>query len=215
MFQERFEKVVQFFNTHHPDLLASARKEFFDTTGEVYEEDPFFEERIENYLEWAVLDRPCEGSLRPIDIYERNFGPTLHGDDRETMHALVNRLNSLFEVRKIQPKETSVTLMDLADKTKYLVTERRSLLALQKGHIIQVRLIQRGEKFHFLQAFVHHPEKASAVIRKLMRQYRKEEIEDIVPLLIALQRTWMQCQRYQHVPPSHFYGALSLDKIYG
>lgn len=214
MYQQRFDEIINYFNEYHHDALTEAREEFYSRTGEIFEDDPFFENRIMNYLEWFLFDRIFEGNDTAIAHYKKKLGPELSKEDRETVDAFCYSIHSLFEVRRSVQKKQKVILRNLTDNIKYEVSERRSLAGLEKGSIFEARLIQKGDKFLFLQAFVHHPAEARKIIRKTVKKMLKENVEDFGPYFMTLQKAWMQCQRYSHVNAARIYAEENPEKLH-
>ncbi len=205
MYQEYFESIISFFNERFPEELQLARKDFFLQTGEIFEDDAFYEDRVTNYLEWFLFDRPFRENPSAIDYYRQTLGSEPSEMDMETLKAFSQPIHGMFEVRRIKPKLNQVVLRDLCDQSQYTVTERRTLVALTKGSLFEARLFAKNDKIHFMQAFVHHPAQASKFIRKTFKLLRKEVTEDFRPVFLKLQKCWMDSQRYGHVDPKRIY----------
>ena len=214
MYKEHLDRIVTYFNDRHPKALAAARQEFFELTGEIYEDDPFYEERVANYLEWFLFDRPFDERGRAIDYYERTVGRALSEEDRETIDSFCRPVHSLFEVRRLRPGKHLVVLLDLADRAKYEVTERRSLVGLNKGAVFETRLIRKNETVFFMPAFVHHPPETAAFIRGKMKEMRRAGVEDFRPFMMTLQKIWMRRLRYGHVSAQRIYTEEMLEKLH-
>jgi hypothetical protein len=214
VYRDRVDQIVNYFHEQHPDELKNARGEFFSATGEIYDDDPFFEDRTANYLEWFLFDRPLADGRLPITVYFERFADGLRGDDLDTLRAMTQPVHSLFQVKRLLPKNNIVVLTDLADNSRYDVTERRSMVGLEKGDIFEARLITRGDKTVFLYAFVHHPRAAKRFLARRMKQLRKSGIDELQPFFLALQKMWMQSNRYQHVDPARIYSDDRLRELW-
>lgn len=213
MYRERVDQIITYFNDHHPDELTRARDSFFGATGEIFDDDTFFEDRTANYLEWFLFNRPMSDGRRAIDVYFERFADGLRGEDLETLRALTQPVHSLFQVKRLLPKKNLVVLTDLSDGLRYEVTERRSLVGLEKGDIFEARLIVRGDKTVFLYAFVHHPRVARRFVLREMKRRRKAGTADFLPFFMALQKLWMQSHRYVHVNPARIYCDERLNEL--
>lgn len=211
MYQDRLDEILTYFHQRFPEAMAKARVEYFNLTGEVFEDDPFYEDRLTQYLEWFLYNGNLSGRT-PIRHYLEEEGPKLSEEDRVTIEAFTHPRHSLFEVMKLKPKEQAIILMDLATREKLVVTERRTLVGLAKGNLFETRLFEARGQLYFMSAFVHHPDMAASFIRKRMKRMRKEGVTDFVPFLIALQRLWMQSQRYRHVSPKKIYSEENLQR---
>lgn len=206
MYVDLIEKALTYVNARYPQSLLAARQEFFAMTGEVYEDDLFFDERVNNYLEWFLFARPFMTDPNAFAFYAREAGPTLSAADQLTLLAMREPVHGLFEVIKIAPKKNLIVLRSLLDKkVKFDISERRNPVGLNKGEIIETRLVAGAEATHFLNAFVVHPAKAGKFIRKRIKQMQKEGESEFLPFFMLLQRLWMQCRRYKHVNPTRIY----------
>ncbi len=204
MYQRHFEDIIRYFNEHHPDELTRARQDFFSQTGEVYDDDPFYEDRVSNFLEWFVFDRPFGEDTSAAHHYRR-LNDGLSPEDLETLDALCQPVHGLFEVRRLLPKKHRVVLRDLRDHATYEITERRTLAGLNKNGLFEARLVMRDDQWHFMRAFVMFPDETRGFLKKQMKRMRKAGIEDFRPYFMDLQKVWMKCQRYAHVDPMKFY----------
>lgn len=173
-FQPFLDQLIAFASTEDkkPDLLA-AKAEYFGLTGEVFEDDKSFELRMASFLDYYLFDRVTPGSgktpaqaLYALRVQEsaneeasvfRNFTETRHG---------------LFEVRRVG--KGMVRLRDVFTEKDFDVTERRQVAGLEKGDLIEARLIPFGGHLLFSSAFVYHPREASKLIRKEVKRWKKK-----------------------------------------
>lgn len=215
MYHEKIEQIINYFNDNYPTELSTARKSFFGKTGEIFDDDSFYDERSKNYLAWFLFDRPFNGEASAIEFYYNKISNELEEPDRETLESFCHPIHSLFIIKRLIPKKDLVVLKDLSDLAKYRVTERRNLAGLSRGDIIEGRLIQKQDKLFFLDAFVYHPKGARPFIKKQMRILRKKGTENFKPFMLLLQKLWMQCQRYSHVSPKNIYSVEYMEKLNG
>ncbi len=173
-FQPFLDQLIAFASTEErkPDLLA-AKAEYFGLTGEVFEDDKSFELRMASFLDYYLFDRktPASGKTPAEEMHEaraveaspeeaaafRNFTETRHG---------------LFEVRRVG--KGIVRLRDLFTEKDFDVTERRQVAGLEKGDLIEARLIPFAGHLLFSSAFVYHPREASKLIRKEVKRWKKK-----------------------------------------
>ena len=99
-------------NGRYPEELEMSRRWFFEQTGEVYEGDEFFEERISNQLDWFAFDwRNAAGEI-PIRTYMNEKVGSLTAEDVESLEKMCNPIHSIFEVKKISPRKNLLVLFD-------------------------------------------------------------------------------------------------------
>jgi hypothetical protein len=144
--------------------LLEARRAFFARTGEVFEDDRQLELRMTAFLEHYVCDRvaPWLGKTPARARYEvslREETPERAAAFRpftETQHGL-------FEVRRMSKSE--VRLRGLFSGLDHEVSERRQLVGLQVGDVLECRLIPFAGFLHFSSAWCFHPHEAASLIR--------------------------------------------------
>jgi hypothetical protein len=119
----------------------------------------------------------------------RSFTETVHG---------------LFEVRKIKPG--NVRLRELFGGKEFDVSERRHTVGLEKGDILEARLIPFDGSLVFSSAFCFHPREAVKSIKKEVKR-RKKVMPDAPPV----QLTWEASKR---ALKADRYRQIAVDKIY-
>ncbi|MGQ0505285.1 MAG: hypothetical protein ACT4TC_08180 [Myxococcaceae bacterium] len=155
-----------------PELIA-AKAEYFGLTGEVFEDDKVFEMRMASFLDYYLYDRisPATGKTPAQEFAELNrdtpppAGPTFKGFT-ETVHGL-------FEVRKIG--QGYVRMRELFSGKDYDVTERRQIAGLEKGDLLEARLIPFDGHLWFSSGFCYHPKEVRDAIRKEVKRRKKNE----------------------------------------
>jgi hypothetical protein len=204
-YQPYLDQLTAFASTEErkPDLLA-AKEEYFQRTGEVFEDDKQFEMRMASFLDFYLFDRKRPGSGRtpaeeffalraaandPAEAAFRSFTETLHG---------------LYEVRKILPG--TIRLRELFSGKDYDVTERRHPVGLEKGDILEARMIPFDGALVFSTAFCFHPREAVKAIKKEVKR-RKKELPDAAPSDL----TWEAAKRAMK---TERYRQIAVEKIY-
>jgi hypothetical protein len=131
----------------------------------------------------------------------------LSAKERTLLGAMVANIHSLFEVLRIS--EGGLTLRDLFTSEVLKVTERRTLAGLDKGDILEARLLPVGEKLVFSSgAFAFHPRQARNIILQAVDRIRMQggvAPEELMSKLRAL--NFRYTDRFRHRVP--------VDKVYG
>jgi len=197
------EVIARYAGGEHQSEAARARSAFLESTGQVYDDDPLFEERIGAFLEWYALERAMDGSdARPIDRYRQENALT--ADDREAADALGNSHWSLFQVRELEPGRAH--LEDMLSGGRFLVHERRKLTGIDLGDVFEARLVSDGGKTLFGRTFCFHPRDAAPAISAVVSDARKRGGSK-QEVLFRLAERRMRCERYRNVHPSKLYAA--------
>ncbi len=215
MYQQHIENILTYINTKYPEELDRARRWFFENTGEAYEGDEFYENRIANHLEWFVFDWDFNDTGKnTAAFFLQSNGEGLSDEDRQTLDAFTKPLHSIFEIKKLIAKENKLVLLDLFSKKKYEVFERRSIHGIERKNIFEGRLIEVGDKTVMMQAFVLHPQNANSFIKKHIKHMLKEDCKDFKPFMVVLQKMWVHMHRYSKVDTKKIYSEKFLEEYF-
>ncbi len=145
------------------DLLAG-KAEYFARTGEIFDDDRQLEARMAGFLEHYVCDRPSPalGGRTPARAHFeellRTAGPEAAADARP----FTETLRALYLVRRIADGE--VGLGELFSGIEYDVTERRHIVGLEVGDVLDARVIPWHGHHHFSGWSCWHPHEAAPLI---------------------------------------------------
>ncbi len=204
-FQPYLDELIAFASSEsRKPLLLAAKAEYFRLTGEVFEDDKVFEQRMASFLDYYLFDRPSsEGRTPAVELLEHRL-PSAAEPAISAYRSFTETVHGLFEVRKLG--KGLVRLRELYTGKDYDVTERRQLPGLEKGDILEARLIPFGGHLLFSGAFCYHPKAASSAIRKEVKRRKKEEPEKSVKdLAWECARMALKVDRYRQI---------AVDKIY-
>ena len=185
------------------DVLA-AKADYFRLTGEVFEDDRTFEMRMACFLDYYVFDhRPAGAGQTAAEMFHaaklKSGAP-----EAALVEAFTRTVHGLFEVRKLGPGY--VRLRELFSGVDRDVTERRTLAGLQKGDVLEARLIPLQDGLVFSPAFCFHPREAvKAIKREVKRRKKKQPERSPKELLWEAAKRAMKVDRYRQI---------AVDKIY-
>jgi hypothetical protein len=210
--------------------LLSARMHWNVLAGEVHDEEPLYEERVNAFLEWFLLEyRPETVRRQAAALGEAAGGEVLQGGlqgdetlagarpairrllheapeaERPGLIALAAAHRGLFTVRELVNE--GVLLEDLWGGASFRVYERRRLIGLGPGEVFEARLIADVDappRILFTRSFCFHPREALGIIRHQVVRARRagEQREDF---LFRLLRSRLRCERYRHLSPLRIY----------
>ena len=186
-----------------PDVLT-ARAEFFRLTGEVFEDDRTFEMRMACFLDYYVFDHrsPATKHTAAEELHAAKL--KAGAPEASSVEAFTRTLHGLFEVRKLGPG--FVRLRELFSGADHDVTERRTLAGLQKGDILEARLIPMGDGVVFSPAFCFHPREAvKAIKREVKRRKKKEPDRPSQELVWEAAKRAMKVDRYRQIAVEKIY----------
>lgn len=185
--------------------LLEAKAEYFQLTGEVFEDDKTFEARMASFLDYYLFDRrPSESRKTPAEeMYEekrRLLGP----EEAVPFRAFTETIHGLFVVRKLGPE--GVRLREPFSGEDFEVTERRKLAGLEKGDILEARLIPSGGCLVFSPAFIFHPREAcSLILREVKRRKKASPQGDPRDLTWDCSRRALKVERYKQIAVEKIY----------
>jgi len=189
--------------------LLAARREWFDRHGEPHEEDKSFEARMNGMLDYYLYDsRPPGSRDATIEIFMREMGPQLTTDELGLYRLLAKSVHGIFEVKKIRSGE-EVRLRDCFTDVVYQVTERRQMAGLEKGDILEARLLPFEDRLFFSGAFVYHPQEVRKAILAEVKRLKKEAAKgaplDGGAFVATLSRMALKRGRYRNVKVESLY----------
>ncbi len=201
--QQIHERLLSWATAEHrkEDLLA-AKRHHFQRYGEPHEEDRSFEVRVNGMLDQYLYDfRPTGGTGTTLERFIQAEGPSLSPDELAAYRDLAANVHGLFEVRKIS--DGAVRLRDAFTGVDHDVTERRQVAGLEKGDLLEARLLPFGGTLFFSGAFLYHPREARknvlAEVKRLKKAERKGEPVDAKAFLAQLSRMALKLERYRNV----------------
>ncbi|ABS26392.1 hypothetical protein [Anaeromyxobacter sp. Fw109-5] len=182
--------------------LLAARRAHFEAYGEPHEEDRTHEVRLNGMLDFYLYDfRPSGGAGTTLERFLEAEGPALASEDVAAYRELSKTVHGLFEVRKIS--EGMVRLRDVFTGGDYDVTERRTTAGLEKGDLLEARLLPFDGTLLFSGAFLYHPREVRkevlAEVKRLKKAAGKGNQPDVPAFLARLARMAMKLERYRNV----------------
>jgi hypothetical protein len=184
--------------------LLEAKAEFFRLTGEIFDDDKQLEMRMASFLEHYVFDRvsPHRGRTPAVELFEKL---KVEAADRAPFfEGFTQTLHGLYEVRKLG--KGFVRVRELFDGDDHEVTERRALMGLNKGDIVEARLIPFGGALWFSAAFCYHPPGAfKAILKEVKRRRKQEPTRPRTELIYDCARRSLKADRYRQI---------AIEKIY-
>ncbi len=183
------------------DLLA-ARKEHFARYGEPHEEDRSYEVRVNGMLDHYLYDfRPAGGTGTTLERFIEAEAPSLSSEELRAFRDLAANVHGLFEVRKFG--DSQIRLRDVFSGADHDVTERRQVAGLEKGDLLEARLLPFEGALYFSGAFLYHPRETRKVILAEVKRLRKAAGKgaqpDVKAFLATLAQMALKLERYRNV----------------
>lgn len=183
----------------HLDSLLEAKKEYFQLTGAVNEEDDEFEARMNCFNDWYVFQYLSRrGTNTVIKDYLEKFHDKYKIDD-ETSRSLLNLNHSLYEFQKINFRG-HIQLKDILHDKKLILPERHPKLAMIEGDLFTGRIVGHKDDFYLLKGLCILPKDVKSTLEKQCKRIRKlkdpKKEQEFLLQLEGLKTKWL---RYGHI----------------
>jgi hypothetical protein len=189
------------------DWILAARQQHFALHGEPHEEDQSFEARMNGLLDAFVYAFRPNGVDTTLELFLRDGAADLTTDERAAVREMARGVHGLFEVRRIRPGE--IRVRDVFTGEEHDVGERRSAAGLEKGDLIEARLLPHGGRLHFSAAFLFHPRPVRKRIlgeaKRRLKAAGKGGQPDVEAFLATLSRMALKLERYRNVRVESIY----------
>jgi hypothetical protein len=208
MFHEHYERVVQWATSDaFREQVLKGRAEFFAATGEVFEDDRSYEPRMSAFLDYYLLDRAVDGKGKaPARLFVESHTAQLTTPELNIYRGFLRSRHALFEVRKLDEAKGLVRVRDLFTGKDEDVTERRKLAGVEKGDVVEARLLPFGDRLFFTPAFVFHPREARKLILKEIKRRKNADAALLDRAFIWLTaRMALKVERYRKMPVETLY----------
>ena len=139
----------------------------------------------------------------------RETGPQLTTEELASYRVLAKNVHGLFEVRKVRVG-AEIRLRDVFTDGEYDVTERRHMVGLEKGDLLEARLLPHDGKLFFSGAFLYHPAEVRRTILAEVKRLKKEASRsgtepDAKAFIALLSRMAFKLERYRNVKVESIY----------
>lgn len=218
MYHAHIERLNHFVAA--PELgaeVVAAKSHYFKRTGEVFEDDEAFEQRMALFFEWFLFDRQLGSQsgtevagMTPVQLFIEKYDAELTAEERVAFRNLAYSEHSLFQVMAMKPE--TIVVRHLFNERSLNVFERRKPVGMETGDIIEARLIMSpDDRLMFSPAFCFHPREVRAQILKMVRQHQRSG-DDHESFIFKLSYLRLKLDRYKHVRAHDLYAQAMLDK---
>lgn len=184
--------------------IHKARKEYFRHSGDLHDDEPSYEQRIEAFSEWYLFEYLLPVNKRPpLDSFLAQQRSQLSAEDIAIYEAMRSTRRSLFEF--IKYKNDQLMLRDLKDKSKLLLVEEIPVAGLHRGHILDARMMSFKNMLVIRSSVLIHPDAVRKLILKSIKKIKKTSSVDFSVLREALSLARLRCDRYRNVAPERLY----------
>lgn len=187
--------LVEFSQGAYYDKVLKAKSEYFTITGQLNDEDEDYENRMNLFNDWYVLQYVAQDSAETI--MEEYVSKKQLVESIATSFYKVNY--SLFEYTGENFRKNLV-LKDTLHKQKILLPRDHPELPLLKGDLFVGRVLEYEESFHLMSGICILPKVVKSVIKKQFKKLKKlDEPGWELKFLLKVESLKTRWNRYGHL----------------
>lgn len=176
---ENYGLILDKFFNHYlegdaKNKLVSAKELYLSQTGQVDEDSPFYEVKMDAFNEWFLFNfRPESSSQDSLvnDFLKRSPDVTT----KDFAEALLQPIYSLFEYSR-NTLSGQMVLLDLLTNQKIILAPDHDKCGLYKGDLFVCRLIKYQGHFYLLKSMFTIPQIVHSVVKKQATLVRKKKV---------------------------------------
>lgn len=179
-----------------------AREEFHNTTGKFEDGEAWFELRMTMFFDWYLLDRTGPNGRTPAEEYLWVHREILPDEVHRQLELLTVTLRSVFRIDYI--KNVTLLLSDLAGGGVWEVESVTPTAGLERGDILDTRIVFFKDRLIFGRGTVLHPREAHEAIHAIIARAMAEEMPPR-ELVDHLDKMRLKLDKYSNVRIQHIY----------
>lgn len=206
IFKSSLKKLIGYYTgSEFSDELTVAKKQFFENTGSLDENNPNYNLRMHQFYEWYFLSRPLKSYMKtPLAVCDQHRDLRLTEDDIKTIEILTGtHKHLLFEFIKM--KNNKLFVKDLLAGKKLEVEQGDFVFGFDSKEFFQARIVEIDGKKYFLDSFCFHPESSQKFILAEIKLLQKNPDLSLEDLLLRLNKMRYKFEQYKHVKPELIY----------
>lgn len=194
------ELIERFGAGEHVREISEARAEYDERRGVVFEDEELYEAWTQAFLEWYVLERV--GARAAFPPAAKALAAETDPRRIQVLRALLTSHRSLFEVGAAQPG--CVELTDMIGGGVFAVDEQRELHGVERGDVLETRIVGLRSAVHFARTFCYHPPgtRESIAVHVARWKLAGKDRLDILDRIASLK---VKTLRYSNLSPEKVY----------
>ena len=201
LFSELDRMMSIFSQNEFSSCLLQAKKDYFEITGMMTEEDEEFEARMNCFNEWYLFQyKNPQTDSTPFQDYVQAQTAT-----SPIIEALSSWRHTLFEFTKINMRR-QIILYDVLNDTKLSIPVDHEKIGVVEGDLFSGRYVTHAKKPYLMRGICSYPQEVrSAIVKqaKIVRKLRDLEAEE--SFLLKLEHLKTKLLRYGHIQSSRIF----------
>lgn len=196
--------LVHFTGAAYKDQVVDAKRDFFERSSVIDEEDQQFEIRMSQFLDWYLFSRKLIGVLAtPVEYALQTKDFVMSADERPQYERLAAHQHSLYEFLKLRGSD--VYVKDLFSGKKIWLKDSPMTLGFNYDECFDARLIPFEDSFVFAKGFCFHPVEAKRFILKEIRAVKNQDLDAREAFLLRLLKMRYKLDQYKHIKLEQIY----------
>ncbi|MBI2712365.1 MAG: hypothetical protein HYX41_05845 [Bdellovibrio sp.] len=207
MYQKYLEPIIEDFTTgEYYREVYTAKQEYFDKAGIVYEDDSEFEQRMCIFMDWYIFDRDLPGvDLPPIKYFFRKNKDRFSSEELNIYRDFCSTVHSIFRLKRFTWNKKGFVVLDLFTNKTHVVTDSEINKGFARGDIFEARIIPFKGEFEFSKGFCFHPADMESFILNEVKKVRFQEKGRQTKLILQLSAMKLKHLRFPHIDIRHIY----------
>lgn len=207
MYQKYLEPIIDDFTTgEYYREVYSAKQEYFDKAGIVYEDDTEFEQRMCIFMDWYIFDRDLPGvDLPPIKYFFRKNKDRFSSEELNIYRDFCSTIHSIFRLKRFTWNRAGFVVLDLFSNKSHTVTDSEINKGFARGDLFEARIIPFQGGFEFSKGFCFHPADMESFILNEVKKVRFHEKSRQTKLILQLSAMKLKHLRFPHIDIRHIY----------
>ncbi len=207
MYQKYLEPIIEDFTTgEYYREVYTAKQEYFDKAGIVYEDDTEFEQRMCIFMDWFIFDRDLPGvDLPPIKYFFRKNKERFSSDELNIYRDFCSTIHSIFRLKRFTWNRKGFVVVDLFTNKTHVVSDSEINKGFARGDIFEARIIPFKGDLEFSRGFCFHPAEMESFISNEVKKVRFQDKSRQTKLILQLSAMKLKHLRFPHIDIRHIY----------
>lgn len=191
------EKMLSLYTEgEHFASLKKAKEKYTTLTGQLDEDKPEFESRMNCFNEWYLFQYKREDGIKFIEQYLKK-----NQLDEQLSQAFLNLNHSLFEFQKTNYRG-QIILKDILHGEKLSLDKEQKFIGLVEGDMFTGRVIKVDKTCYLLSGVCTLPHVIKGTLEKESKKIRKQgSFEEELSFLLKLEMLKTKSMNYKHIEP--------------
>jgi len=190
--------------------IALQRKKFFSLVGDIYENEDFYQERINAFLEWFLVEADTSKVSRPVlgHILNRD-AHRIDDETRRIAEAMIKSRRSVFHL--VRKESEFAVLEDIFDRERFYVDPDPRIDSTERKALVESRVCVLNGRSRIMSTYLKFPDNIRKIILKRLKKVSRTDIalrERFLEYSFAL---FVRNERYRNIPVEKI--AQSLDYL--